>query len=142
MIEYFDSSASAYELAFSPDGQFFAFGSAFGDVVLARSGISTAVPGHGGFSNGRILEAPAPNPLRVETTLRFNLDQSTGVRLSIHDVRGRRVVDLLSGTRAAGEHTVKWNGRNANGQRVAPGIYFARIALEREIATRKLVVIQ
>ena len=67
----------------------------------------------------------APNPFNPETTLGFGLKQSGPVDIGIYDLRGRHVVTLLHGDLDPGHHTVQWQGRDAQGQKVASGVYFS-----------------
>lgn len=87
-----------------------------------------------------ITFAPAfPNPARGSTNLRFVLPSETQVHVAIYDVAGRRVRELASGQRPAGEHTLAWDMRDQNGREVSSGIYFARLDAERQSLTQKLV---
>ncbi|MBD3222638.1 hypothetical protein GF314_15495, partial [bacterium] len=62
------------------------------------------------------------------------------------DVRGRRVRSLLRGEIPAGSHTVRWNGRDQEGRRVASGQYLARLEVHgpgvHEQLTRRVTVIR
>ena len=55
---------------------------------------------------------------------------------------------LLDGPAVAGSHFVRWDGRDDQGSRVSPGIYFLRLDTDRPqpghsaSLTRKLVVVQ
>ena len=51
-----------------------------------------------------------------------------------------RVLD--EGNRAAGRHSVDWDGRDSTGRQVAAGIYFYRLSAGAEVLTRKLTVLQ
>ena len=76
---------------------------------------------------GRVLPA-SPNPFRLSTSLRFELSQAAPVRLEVFDVRGARVVVLASGTTfPAGGHAIAWDGRDATGRIVPPGVYLVRL---------------
>ncbi|MBD3237559.1 MAG: T9SS type A sorting domain-containing protein [Candidatus Eisenbacteria bacterium] len=86
--------------------------------------------------------APRRNPFAEETTLRYELERSAGVRLSIHDVSGRELIVLVDGRQSAGPHEVRWRARDRNGRSVPPGVYFARIAADGRTAERKLVVLE
>jgi flagellar hook assembly protein FlgD len=69
-----------------------------------------------------------PNPFNPSTTLRFALPLAGGVRLSIYDIGGRLVRDLVSGLYPAGTHTAVWDGRDAAGRSLASGSsYVARM---------------
>jgi hypothetical protein len=46
-------------------------------------------------------------------------------------------VSVRQGRLAAGRHTLAWNGRDAAGQPLAPGVYLARVSgAERSSTTR------
>jgi hypothetical protein len=83
-----------------------------------------------------------PNPLRDRTTIRFTLARPGDILLGVFDIAGRPVRTLASGSQSAGIHTAAWNGRDAAGDRVAPGIYFYRLEGAGFDLTRKLVVIR
>jgi len=84
----------------------------------------------------------APNPARNGTHLHFRLDTpATDVAMSVYDVAGRRVRLVRGGALAAGDHALRWDGRNDQGVRVSEGIYFARLrAGTYELESKVLVV--
>jgi photosystem II stability/assembly factor-like uncharacterized protein len=67
------------------------------------------------------LQPAFPNPFNPSTELRFELPEASAVRLSVFDVLGRRVADLVSGRFEAGYHAVTWDAAVA-----ASGVYLAR----------------
>ena len=62
--------------------------------------------------------------------------------LGVYDVRGRCVQVLFRGEKAAGTHSVVWDGRDAAGRPLATGVYFVRLEMEGESATRPLILIR
>lgn len=50
-----------------------------------------------------------PNPFNSGVTLEFSLPRPMDVELSVYDVLGRRVADLIDGNNTAGVHTVYWS---------------------------------
>jgi len=85
------------------------------------------------------LAQNTPNPFGSETRLAFSLATETAMDLSVYDVAGRRVATLLSGTMAAGDHNLAWNGTDSNGRRVAPGVYVYRLDTPEASVSRKMV---
>jgi flagellar hook assembly protein FlgD len=59
--------------------------------------------------------------------------------LSVFDVGGRLVARLLDGPVSAGRHHAVWDGRDAHGSVVAPGVYFCRYEAGDFRAEGKLV---
>ena len=66
-----------------------------------------------------------PNPRRGETLLRFSGRELSTSEVTIVDVGGRRVQSLSLSREAAGDFRGSWNGRDARGEIVPPGIYWA-----------------
>jgi len=69
----------------------------------------------------------APNPGSAETQLAFTLPEAAHARVEIIDLAGRRVWSS-EGDFSAGAQSVRWDGRAASGERVAPGVYFAKLS--------------
>lgn len=88
-------------------------------------GPTVSVPAGGGPS---LRLAAAPNPAAGPVDLRFRLAAPGRVRLDVLDARGARVRTLAAGALPAGEHRLRWDGDDERGGRVAPGLYFARLA--------------
>ncbi len=83
-----------------------------------------------------------PNPFNPQTTIRFTLKDNAPVSLKIYNVSGQLVKTLVSGTRTAGEHTVRWDGRNDAGQAVSSGVYFYKLVTKNFSQTRKMVLLK
>lgn len=59
--------------------------------------------------------------------LNMQVPVSGAIDLSVYDLLGRRVRALESGPADAGDHAVRWDGRDDAGQPLAQGIYFLRL---------------
>ena len=86
-----------------------------------------------------------PNPFNPETWIPYHLSKDTTVILTIHDVRGSVVRVLVLGHQAAGVYRSKhraayWDGRNAEGESVASGLYFYTLTADDFNATRKMLI--
>lgn len=87
--------------------------------------------------------APAsPNPFNPRTTIGFTLATAGTVELGIYDLQGRRVRQLLSEARSAGEHAVVWHGDDDGGIAMASGTYFCWLRAEGREFTRKLALLR
>jgi hypothetical protein len=67
-----------------------------------------------------------PNPTRGATTVSFELDRPSSVLFQVYDTAGRRVALAGHGSFDSGAGSVTWDGRDLEGKRVAPGVYFIR----------------
>ena len=94
-----------------------------------------------------LARAPMPNPARSGARFSFVVgnDAAQGgevaTRVTVHDVSGREVKELVRGARAAGEFDVDWDLSDGSGRRVAAGTYFLNMRVGRFAQTRKLVVV-
>ncbi|MFA7332179.1 MAG: right-handed parallel beta-helix repeat-containing protein [Candidatus Delongbacteria bacterium] len=86
---------------------------------------------------GLWLDAPHPNPFNPATQLVLHLDQPAPVRLTIHDLAGRRVALLLDGPLPAGVHRVSVQAASW-----ASGLYLAVAQSPHGTATRKLLLLR
>ena len=81
--------------------------------------------------------APAmPNPFGRTTMFAFSLAKAGRTDLEVFSVDGRRVRTMVSGTQAAGEHRVEWNGTDDSGRPLAAGVYYARLVTPQGSFTR------
>ncbi len=83
-----------------------------------------------------------PNPFASSTTVQFELPRSSSVRLTIFDLEGRRVRQLVDSVQRAGGHRFDWNGRDEAGRRVTAGVYFYRLETDTYTTTRRVVLLK
>ena len=86
------------------------------------------------------LKQNQPNPFRVGTVLRFALPEARDVRLEVFDIGGRLVKSLARGRFGPGLHTLTWNGLGDRGTRLPSGVYLYRLAAGKDVAHRKLIM--
>lgn len=79
------------------------------------------------YIGNTILAPNSPNPFSEGTSFRFRLGEPGHASLMIIDAQGRFVRHIAEGHFPAGYSTLNWDGRDAHGQRVATGVYFARL---------------
>jgi len=73
------------------------------------------------------LKQNYPNPFNPSTTIEFGIPAQGHVRLTIYDVLGQEVQDVVNTELSAGNYSIIWNGLDENSRSVETGIYFARI---------------
>ena len=86
-----------------------------------------------------------PNPFNPETWIPYHLATDADVTLTIYNVQGDVVRELLLGHRTAGVYESQtraayWDGRNQIGEKVASGVYFYTLTAGDFTATRKLLI--
>lgn len=74
-----------------------------------------------------VLHQNAPNPFNPETRIRYSVAQVGRAAIHIYNVGGSLVRTLVEGHHAAGAYTVRWDGRDDHGRRLASGVYFYKL---------------
>jgi len=81
-----------------------------------------------------------PNPFNPITTVHYNLPKETHINITIYDMLGRKVHELISQKQLAGNHSIQWNGVNHQGVPVSAGIYFYQLKAGEFVQTKKMVL--
>jgi hypothetical protein len=90
-----------------------------------------------------------PNPFNPETVIRLGLPDQSIVRLTIYDLYGRQVRELLAGGLSPGYHEITWDGTDDVGRQLSSGLYLYRLVARGDVSperntfaqTRKLVLL-
>lgn len=82
-----------------------------------------------------------PNPFSGATTLSFDLKSPQKVQMSIFNIRGQKLLDILDTNLASGTHRIDWDGRDASGRAVSPGIYFCRLKAEGKTIISRMAIV-
>lgn len=83
-----------------------------------------------------------PNPFNAQTTLHYHLSVESSVRLTVYDIHGHAVQDLVHGSKPPGRHSARWTGTDNRGQVVSTGIYFFRIRAGTHQYTEKILYLK
>jgi len=81
------------------------------------------------------LQQNLPNPFSSVTSIQYSVARSAHITLSVYSVAGNLVKMLVNEKKNPGYYTVHWDGRDDQGQRVSPGIYFYRIQIHTDLET-------
>ena len=83
-----------------------------------------------------------PNPFNPTTILRYNLPKQTKVTLTVYDMLGRQVTQLVNATQEAGYRSVQWNATDYFGKPVSAGVYLYQIRAGEFVQTKKMVLLK
>lgn len=86
-----------------------------------------------------VQQRPAGTPGAI---LVLQLQTRMAVRLTLHDIAGRRIATVLDGVTDAGATEVVWDGMSDDGTQTANGVYFARLIHPHGAETSKLLVLR
>ncbi|MBU0708034.1 T9SS type A sorting domain-containing protein [Patescibacteria group bacterium] len=83
-----------------------------------------------------------PNPFMKQVSISFDLPRITRVELSIYDIQGRRVTQLMPPRYLEGGNWhIEWDGRDHNSRSLPAGVYFSHLQLDRRVYSGKLILI-
>jgi len=92
-----------------------------------------------------LLVKAFPNPFNPSTTLSINIPENLSggmVQLSIYDIQGQLVKDIIGKNLPAGNYLYKWDGRNNNGVSVSSGIYITNLHVKDQMSSVKIILLK
>ena len=87
----------------------------------------------------------SPNPFNPSTTIFYSIppdDQAVPVNITVYDLRGKPLVELVNRSHQPGYYSVVFDGRDAEGRELTSGVYFYRIKAGDFNQTRKMVLLK
>ncbi|MBT7577454.1 MAG: T9SS type A sorting domain-containing protein [Candidatus Marinimicrobia bacterium] len=83
-----------------------------------------------------------PNPFNPNTTISFEVPTSSDVVISVYNMLGQKVVDLVNSSYVPGVYSVQWNGVDASGKPVGSGLYIYQMNAGKYSATSKMLYLK
>jgi hypothetical protein len=120
---------------------------AIGRVWMTLRGPKSQMPLKSGQSSDMPSTRPAALSLTLDGTsamtgvlrLGVELPGDGTVKLDILDIGGRRVRSVADTWMAAGRYSLTWDGRDAGGRTLHPGVYFCRLNQSGRSLVKKIV---
>ena len=113
-------------------GEFVLTGSVTGFVLTKAETIPTS------FS----LSQNYPNPFNPVTSIGYNLPEEIYVTISIHNLIGQKIVDLVSEVQQIGHHEVVWDSKDVHRNIVSSGVYIYSITAGEHTALKKMILMR
>ena len=84
------------------------------------------------------LEQNYPNPFNPSTVIEFSLPEDvSNVKLTIYNVLGEKVAELVNTSLIAGKYSYQWNAKN-----VATGMYIYELRTEKFVSVKKMLLLK
>ena len=83
-----------------------------------------------------------PNPFNPLTSLSYDLLEDSYVSVTIYDMLGNVINNLVSANQSSGFNSVQWDATNNHGQPVAAGIYLYSIEVGDARQTKKMILLK
>ena len=112
------------EFVFTPDMR---LGDGLDPIILNNASIPNKV----------FLKSVYPNPFNPSTEITYSLDHNIYVKISIYDIQGRLVDNLVNQQQSKGEYSILWSPNN-----LSSGIYFLKMEAEDYLTTHKLILLK
>ncbi len=99
--------------------------------------LTSADPVHPYHPTSFSLSQNYPNPFNPTTTIVYSVPQRSHVSLTVFNILGQKVAELINGEVAAGPHSVWFDA-----SRLSSGVYFYRLQAGSSVDTKKLCLIR
>ncbi len=90
----------------------------------------------------RLTASNYPNPFNPYTTISYSLPVDGKIEISIYNMKGQLVKELVSGSQTVGHYEVVWNGNDIAGKKVSSGIYYYQIKACDKIISKKILMLK
>ena len=83
-----------------------------------------------------------PNPFNPVTNILYNLPEDGFVKITVFDILGNVINQLVNEVQNSGYKTVKWDATNNQGQPVSAGVYLYSIEAGEFRQTKKMILLK
>lgn len=84
-----------------------------------------------------VLEQNYPNPFNPSTTIEYYIPQTSNVLVSIYNINGQKIDEVVNRRHQSGYYKIKWDATN-----FCSGIYFYQIKSENFQQVKKCFLIR
>ncbi len=109
-------------------------------LLAADQGSPSAAPEASPGEGELLLRVATANPSTDLAALEWALPGAADATVALYAIDGSLVRTLARGEMAAGAHRVEWDGKDADGRRVASGVYFVRLTTPLGSVVRRLMI--
>jgi hypothetical protein len=106
-------------------------------MVIENSNLKTIAISKVALPTAYMLSQNYPNPFNPTTTISFGIPEEKLVRISIYNILGEKVSDILNEVLTAGYHDIEFNAAN-----LPSGIYFFRMDAGNFTSIKKMSLIK
>ena len=83
-----------------------------------------------------------PNPFNPVTTLKYELPEDSFVKITVYDILGNLISNLVNANKSTGSKSVQWDATNNQGQPVSAGVYLYSIEPGEFRKTKKMILLK
>lgn len=86
------------------------------------------------------LEQNIPNPFTGTTEINFSLSKPAHVIITVYDILGKEIIELVNMPLQQGLHSIAWSGKNEAGRPVAGGTYIYQLRAGDILITKRAIL--
>ncbi len=83
-----------------------------------------------------------PNPFNPRTVIQYEVPTLEHITITIYDILGREVIQLVGGIQEPGYKAIIWDAKNEAGLSVGAGLYFYQLKTTTYVNTKKMVLVR
>ena len=84
-----------------------------------------------------MLNSVYPNPFNPSTTVSYSIEKNINVNISIYNMSGQKVSELVNANQAKGDYSITWDANNQ-----PSGLYFVRLSAGNQISSQKIMLVK
>jgi hypothetical protein len=111
------------------------------DLLLYGTSDVAATPVSGAPKDFQLAQN-FPNPFNPSTEIRYEITRKSPVRLTIYDVNGKMVRELVNEIEQPGTYLVRWDGSDSFQNRLPSGVYVYSLEAGAYRVTRKMTLLK
>ena len=83
-----------------------------------------------------------PNPFNPITTVKYELPEDSFVDVTVYDMLGNAVNNLVNTYQSSGYKSIQWDATNNQGEPVSAGVYLYKIQAGDFVDTKKMILLK
>ncbi|HRI47201.1 MAG TPA: T9SS type A sorting domain-containing protein [Ignavibacteriaceae bacterium] len=83
-----------------------------------------------------------PNPFNPTTSITYQINKPSFVRINVYDIQGSLVKELLYDFQEIGIYKISWDGTNLVNSNVASGVYIYTVGIENQIISKQMILLR
>ena len=107
------------------------------EITIRSSNINKLLVTGEAVPSDYTLEQNYPNPFNPTTTIKFSLHEATEVTLTIYNMMGQEVAELVNEKLEPGRYGYEWNAKN-----VASGMYIYELRTDKFVSIKKMMLLK
>jgi photosystem II stability/assembly factor-like uncharacterized protein len=110
--------------------------------IVLRTGIPVGIEPAKSKNQNFILYQNYPNPFNPVTTISYNINKTTNIKLSVYDCSGKEIEIIKKYNVIPGYYEINWPAPSEDGKKYSSGIYYYQLMTNDYRETRKMMLLK